>query len=71
MEIYLCHMVVYRILEKLKMTHLFASDVLSYFFMAVGTVIGAIVFAYITQWLLIKGQSAVKKHSIRRLQNVN
>lgn len=61
MEIYLCHMVVYRVLEKLKFTHLFASDVLSYIVTAMGTIIGAVIFAKVTQWLLAQGQSGIKK----------
>lgn len=69
MEIYLCHMVIYRGLEKLKLTHLFASEMLSYLSMAVGTVIGAIVFAWVTQQLLVKGQTAMKDHASKALDN--
>lgn len=63
MEIYLCHMVVYRGLEKLELTHLFETEILSYLFMAVGTVGGAVIFAKTTQWLLAKGQAAMKNHT--------
>lgn len=37
MEIYLCHMVAFRVLEKLKLIHLFESEVLSFVVIAVGT----------------------------------
>ncbi len=47
MEIYLCHMVSFRLLEKLGMTHLFASDTLSYAVTAVGTIVGAVCFSVI------------------------
>nr|WP_321399000.1 acyltransferase [uncultured Desulfobacter sp.] len=49
MEIYLCHMVIFRIIEKLHMTHLFASDELSYAATAIGTVTGAIIFSVIVK----------------------
>lgn len=49
MEIYLCHMVIYRVLEKLKLTHLSESNLISYIITSVATVIGAILFAKITQ----------------------
>ncbi len=45
MEIYLCHMVIFRVVEKLHMTHLFASDELFYAVTSVGTVTGAIIFS--------------------------
>lgn len=45
LEMYLSHMVVFRIIEKLGMTKLFASDLLSYIVTSVGTIVGTIVFA--------------------------
>mgnify|MGYP001196719619 CR=1 FL=1 len=61
MEIYLCHMVVYRVIEKLRLTHMFASDVISYIIAAIGTIIGAVFFAKVTQWLLAQGHTVIKK----------
>lgn len=49
MEIYLCHMVIFRIIEKLHMTHLFVSDSISYAVTAVGTVTGAIFFSVVAK----------------------
>lgn len=51
MEIYLSHMVIYRILEKAGLTRLFSSEAVSYLFAVTGTVLGSIVFA----WLLQQG----------------
>lgn len=45
MEIYLSHMVIFRVIEKLGMTKLFASDLLSYIITAIGTITGTVVFA--------------------------
>ena len=47
MEIYLCHMVIYRGLEKLNLTYIFDSDVLSYLTTSVITLCGAIVFTIV------------------------
>lgn len=47
MEIYLCHMVSFRLLEKLGMLHLFASDAVSYTVTAIATIVGAICFSVI------------------------
>ena len=45
-EIYLCHMLIYRIAEKLRIINLSAYDVLSYVFAAVFVITGAVLFAY-------------------------
>lgn len=66
LEIYLSHMVVFRIIEKLGMTKLFVSDLLSYIMTSIGTITGTIVFAlvlkkaleYLTK--LIKAKNAFK-----------
>lgn len=47
MEIYLCHMVIFRVIEKIGFTHLLASDILSYIVTAIGTIAGAIVFSVV------------------------
>lgn len=52
LEIYLSHMVVFRIIEKLGMTKLFASDLLSYIVTSIGTIVGTIVFSLVIQKLL-------------------
>jgi peptidoglycan/LPS O-acetylase OafA/YrhL len=57
MEIYLCHMVIFRIIEKLHMTHMFASDELSYAVTSVGTVTGAIIFSVSVKKALFVAQN--------------
>ena len=54
MEIYLAHMVVYRVLEKMKLIHLFTSELISYVVTAIGTLIGVVVFAVILKYALQK-----------------
>ena len=49
MEIYLCHMFIFRIIEKMGIIHLFKSETLSFIFTSVLTIIGAILFSYIAQ----------------------
>lgn len=52
MEIYLCHMVAFRVIETLGLTQLFASDVLSFAAAAVCTLGGAVGLSMLTNWLL-------------------
>lgn len=49
MEIYLCHMMVYRVIERLGMTDLFSSEILSYAATAVGTLAGSVLFAVLVK----------------------
>ena len=44
-EIYLCHMVIYRVLEKLHFVHLFENGLLAYIFTAVAVICGSVVFS--------------------------
>lgn len=50
MEIYLCHMFAYRVIEKLGWIHLVSSDLVSYCIASVLTLAGAIAFAAAAQW---------------------
>ena len=45
MEIYLCHMFVYRIFEKLNLIHISGNEIVNYSLIAVGTIAGAVVIA--------------------------
>lgn len=49
MEIYLCHMVIFRIIEKLRLTHLFGTGIISYIATCIVTIIGAVLFSFIAQ----------------------
>ena len=60
MEIYLSHMVIYRVMEKIGFTHLFGDGVMSYVVTSVGTIVGTIIFATIVRWGLQKMNSMIK-----------
>jgi len=49
MEVYLGHMVIFRIIEKLGMTRLFDLDILSYIATSIGTIAGTIVFSLVVK----------------------
>lgn len=59
-EIYLCHMIIYRVLEKLHLIHLFGDGLLAYIFTAVAVICGSVVFSVCAKWFLNKMKS---KHS--------
>ena len=67
MEIYLCHMVIFRVIEKLKLSHLFDSDVLSYIFAGIGTLAGAILFSFIAQEVLNILIKKIRELSTRKM----
>ena len=48
-EIYLCHMVIYRVIEKLHLTHIVDNDVISYVITCMGTILGAVIFSVVVQ----------------------
>ena len=54
MEIYLCHMLFFRILQKVGITHLFASEILSYLFISALTLILATAFSFAVQKIFDK-----------------
>lgn len=45
MEIYLCHMVIFRVIEKLELIHLLESDILCYLLVAGGTIAGSVLLS--------------------------
>lgn len=53
-EVYLSHMMIYRVLEKLKINHMFGLNAISYGVMAALTLAGAIAFSYIAKVVLEK-----------------
>lgn len=70
-EVYLCHMVVYRLLEKLHLVHLFGNGLLAYIFTAVAVVCGPVVFSVCAKWFLNKIESILKeKVNNRRVNHV-
>ncbi|MCR4944909.1 MAG: hypothetical protein K5986_10840, partial [Clostridium sp.] len=52
MEIYLSHMFVFRVLEKLKLTHITGNEFINYVIVSFATVIGAIVIAFILKRII-------------------
>ena len=62
MEIYLCHMVVYRALEKMKLTHALGRGLLSWAAVSVAVLLGALAFAMAVnrgmEWLQKKRKTA-------------
>ena len=53
-EVYLSHMMIYRVLEKLKINHMFGLNAISYGVTAALTLTGAIAFSYIAKVVLEK-----------------
>ena len=45
MEIYLCHMVVFRVIEKVGIMHMFLQDILNYVVVSCGVITGAVIFS--------------------------
>ena len=61
MEIYLCHMLVFRLLEKLKLVRLFPSPLLSYVFASVATIMGAVGLSLVVNKVLSLVSNLIKK----------
>ena len=68
-EIYLCHMVIYRVLEKLHLVHLFGNGLLAYIFTAVAVICGSVVFSVCVKWFLNKIETFLKER-VRRVNHV-
>ena len=68
-EIYLCHMVIYRVLEKLHLGHLFENGLLAYIFTAVAVICGSVVFSVCAKWFLNKIETFLKER-VRRVNHV-
>ena len=68
-EIYLCHMVIYRVLEKLHFVHLFENGLLAYIFTAVAVICGSVLFSVCAKWFLNKVETFLKE-KVRRVNHV-
>ena len=66
-EIYLCHMPVYRVFERLGLLHVFRSEALSYLLTVLLTVAGAAVFANVSQHLINRSIALCLKKSSTEL----
>ena len=61
MEIYLSHMVIYRVIEKMGFTHLFGEGLISYVVTDGITIIGTVLFANAVRWVLQMSGKFVRK----------
>lgn len=66
MEIYLCHMVMFRVAEKLHLVHLFSSDMLSYIVAVIVVILGAICFAVAFDF--IRGKLTAMVENLKKKQ---
>lgn len=57
LEIYLCHMLIFRILEKTFLIHIFGKGLLAYVFTTVTVICGSVLFSICTNYLLKKIKS--------------
>ena len=64
-EIYLCHMVIYRVLEKLHLIHIFENDLLSYIFTSIAVICGSVIFSVCAKLLLNKIEIYLKERRLR------
>lgn len=60
MEIYLSHMVIYRVIEKAGVIHIFGQGVLAYVFVSATTIAGVVVFATIVRKGFQKLSNSIK-----------
>ena len=68
-EIYLCHMVIYRVLEKLHLVHLFGNGLLAYIFTVIAVICGSVVFSVCAKWFLNKIETFLKERVNNRRVN--
>lgn len=61
MEVYLCHMFVFRMIEKLKLTYITQNQLINYAIVSVVTIVGAIVMAFVLKKLIEIVQKKVAK----------
>lgn len=62
MEIYLCHMMMFRVMEKIHITHLFVSEFLSYVLTTLATILSAICFAVVFNFVMKKMGAVCQFH---------
>ena len=68
-EIYLCHMVIYRVFEKLHLVHLFGNGLLAYIFTAVAVICGSVVFLVCAKWFINRIETFLKEKVNNRRVN--
>ena len=68
-EIYLCHMIIYRVLEKLHLIHLFENSLFAYIFASVVVICGSIVFSVCAKCFLNQIEIFINER-VRRVNHV-
>ena len=63
MEIYLCHMFVYRFFEKLHLLHVIENKIMNYCLVSLVTIVGAVIIAFCWSKLQKKSEMLVKEIS--------
>lgn len=66
-EVYLSHMVIYRVLEKLHLVHLFGNGLLAYIFTAVAVICGSVVFSVCAKWFLNKIETLIVNRRVNHV----
>ena len=66
MEIYLSHMVIFRLIEKLGLTRIVVSELWSFIIASILTLIGTVVFALIVKMLISKMDRLIKRYCGRK-----
>lgn len=69
MEIYLSHMVMFRVIEKLQLMHLLGNGWLSYIITAIGTIVAAVMFSVACKQIIVFIESKVTEIKIIRAEN--
>ena len=63
MEIYLSHMMIFRVVEKLKFNHILGNGWLQYIFISVLVIAGATIFAVLMQRFFCKAIEVINKRN--------
>ncbi len=63
-EVYLCHMMIYRVVEKVHLLRMFSNEYVNYLFVYIAVLGGAISFAIFGKWLINKMFICIEKRRI-------
>lgn len=65
-EIYLCHLMIFRVVEKLKLQYFIKNDIVLYLVMFIAVLCGAIIFASCAKWAIAKVENKIEEISEAR-----
>ncbi len=65
-EIYLCHMFIFRLLEKVHFIHLTGNEIVNYVLTVVVTICGALLFAWLAKFVINKISKVFREKRLRR-----